>query len=546
MLREVHPSEKMRSRPRIGLVRHLATDAAESSSSAAVFRGIHTITARHYPVELLPSMLRLASRERVDETWKDFLRSCDVVISSDPVRLTRMRRSLGLDFAIVYLPLGDLPRGATGLRLAFEGLRPSDLIVFTSTADREVYRRLVAGAPCGDVVIPLFVEDTLFRPLEEERRRRVRRCLDLGDDDVAFLYVGRVTAEKNVHSLVRLLDQVMRSHPSARLFVVGPVEDVHFYEFDTGPFDMRKLLHQVVDSSDRLRDNVRFLSQAHPEELVEIYGMADVYINLTLHHDENFGYTQAEAMSCGLPVICTDWGGLKDTVEQGVTGVRVPTFLGERGVQLDGIAAVAACRALAGSRGLRASMGSAGRVRVGAEFSAPVFERRWLEALARVIRREAQGDGAGELSAFGRRYHRTFYRWRPRYDGQTYDLYRGLIAPYCSALPERTPRRDDLLELCPISFVVAENAIEILDPLWPTTFPVTALQRRIVEALEEALLDDDAPNPSVLELTRRLGLAPEDDVWEEALAGLVARGVVGRRPFPASVCPESDASAAGG
>ena len=52
-------------------------------------------------------------------------------------------------------------------------------------------------------------------------------------------------------------------------------------------------------------------------EVREFYNIADVAINLTLHHDENFGLAQVEAMACGLPVVGSLWGGLKDTIRDG-------------------------------------------------------------------------------------------------------------------------------------------------------------------------------------------------------------------------------------
>lgn len=49
------------------------------------------------------------------------------------------------------------------------------------------------------------------------------------------------------------------------------------------------------------------------ESLVEVYNMADVFVNPS--NQESFGYTACEALACGTPVVCFPVGGLKDQVE---------------------------------------------------------------------------------------------------------------------------------------------------------------------------------------------------------------------------------------
>jgi hypothetical protein len=71
-----------------------------------------------------------------------------------------------------------------------------------------------------------------------------------------------------------------------------------------------------------------------PETLRALYNIADVQLNLTLNHDENFGLAQVEAMACGTPVVGTAWGGLRDTIVDGVTGYKVSTVATRSGVKV--------------------------------------------------------------------------------------------------------------------------------------------------------------------------------------------------------------------
>lgn len=62
--------------------------------------------------------------------------------------------------------------------------------------------------------------------------------------------------------------------------------------------------------------------------VTDINDLRDLYqdsrIVLSLGHNEPFGLTPLDAMSCGVPVIAVNEGGYKETVRDGVTGYLVP------------------------------------------------------------------------------------------------------------------------------------------------------------------------------------------------------------------------------
>jgi hypothetical protein len=57
------------------------------------------------------------------------------------------------------------------------------------------------------------------------------------------------------------------------------------------------------------------------------WAASDIFVSLSDNLQETFGITPVEAMASGLPVVVTDWDGYKDTVVDGVTGFRVPTWM---------------------------------------------------------------------------------------------------------------------------------------------------------------------------------------------------------------------------
>jgi starch synthase len=56
------------------------------------------------------------------------------------------------------------------------------------------------------------------------------------------------------------------------------------------------------------------------------WSAADFFTSLSDNIQETFGLTPVEAMAAGLPVVITDWNGYRDTLEDGVQGIAIPTL----------------------------------------------------------------------------------------------------------------------------------------------------------------------------------------------------------------------------
>jgi glycosyltransferase involved in cell wall biosynthesis len=106
-----------------------------------------------------------------------------------------------------------------------------------------------------------------------------------------------------------------------------------------------------------IEDQVEFAGFVAEEDLPGYYWDAACYVHAT--RDESFGLSVIEASYCRRPIVAVDEGGVKDTVEDGVTGYRVAAT---PAAIADGIA-----RVLAASDG-GAELGDAGRAKIAAEF----------------------------------------------------------------------------------------------------------------------------------------------------------------------------------
>jgi glycosyltransferase involved in cell wall biosynthesis len=98
---------------------------------------------------------------------------------------------------------------------------------------------------------------------------------------------------------------------------------------------------------------------------------------------EGLGVAALEAMACGLPVIASSSGGLKDSVKDGITGMHVPA--GDARALADAIARMAA------NAELRSTMGAAGRERVVLNFAMEAMARGTLALYRACLQDRARG-----------------------------------------------------------------------------------------------------------------------------------------------------------
>ena len=141
--------------------------------------------------------------------------------------------------------------------------------------------------------------------------------------------------EKNLHTQIRMLSVLQRLFPNLHLVIIGNLANFPFTEFGAYPVDITGMFNRLVRELGLDTRRIHFLGNKNPTQTRDFYIIADALVNLTLHHDENFGFAQVEAMACGTPVVGTKWGGLKDTIKHNETGYHVSTVVTDAGVKLN-------------------------------------------------------------------------------------------------------------------------------------------------------------------------------------------------------------------
>jgi glycosyltransferase involved in cell wall biosynthesis len=147
---------------------------------------------------------------------------------------------------------------------------------------------------------PGGVDGDMFQPSRRSAEMRYRLSGGFAESPV-LLYVGRLSAEKNIESL----KPVLEAFPQARLALVGD-----------GPH--RKKLEQQFAGMP-----VSFLGFLHGEELAGAYASSDIFVMPS--RTETLGLVVLEAMSAGLPVVASRAGGIPEMIQDGGTGYLFDT-----------------------------------------------------------------------------------------------------------------------------------------------------------------------------------------------------------------------------
>jgi len=176
---------------------------------------------------------------------------------------------------------------------------------------------------------------------------------------------ARLTAWKGQKVILEALGHLKRAGVEIDCLMVGDSQGRDSYQAELAQ-EIRRL---------GLEGHVHMVG--HCNDMPAAFSLADFAVTPSIE-PEAFGRTAAEAQAMGLPVIASDLGAARETVEDGVTG-----FLSSAG---DG-KALADCigRLLALSPAEKAAMGAAGAMRVRSRFTTRALQAATVSLYQRLV-----------------------------------------------------------------------------------------------------------------------------------------------------------------
>ena len=263
----------------------------------------------------------------------------------------------------VYPSSDPEARAVTELRQAFG--RASAVHCVSEAVVSEAERHgLEPGKAC---LIRPAVDASFFSP---DGARRADRT------ELRVVSVGDLIWVKGYEYGVEAIGLLVRQGVPARLDILGgePHRD------HGARSDRERIEHTIADLG--LRDRVRLHGLVPSSEVRDSLRQADVFLHASL--SEGIPTAALEAMACGLPVVTTDCGGVREAVRDGVDGFVVPLR--------DASALAEALRMLAARPELRRRMGASGRARVSTAFTLAAQLEAYVALYERALGRPA-GQG---------------------------------------------------------------------------------------------------------------------------------------------------------
>jgi len=209
-------------------------------------------------------------------------------------------------------------------------------------------------------VIPNGVDANIFKPLPDIERTDYRLITTASSDQPL----------KGLNILLRALAQLRTEFPQLQLVVIGKLKEQG---------DTQKELQAL-----HLETAVQFKSGISTEELVQEYARASIAVVPSLY--EGFGLPAAEAMACGIPLICSDGGALPEVVGSAARLVKAGA--------VDEL--VLALRDFMSDQVMRAQLGAKGRAHILQQLSWDCVGKKMERYYRQLLEQKSAQENAAE------------------------------------------------------------------------------------------------------------------------------------------------------
>ncbi len=227
------------------------------------------------------------------------------IVNFSAIRIARLKKKLG-NFKLIYDDHMIFENSQSKMKILYPLFRwlfsPSiqkaaDVLVAIFPETR-VFMHKRYGIPLERIsIIPLAADDELFR-FDAIARQEIRNSLNIKENDIVFIYAGKLVPYKRLHSLIEAAANLMTKHSNIRVMLVGGGSQSYIEQ-----------LKQAIKTKN-LEAKFAWHEAVPNEQLYKIYSAADVGV---WPYGTSIGIR--EAMACGLPIIIGEGSNETELIE---------------------------------------------------------------------------------------------------------------------------------------------------------------------------------------------------------------------------------------
>jgi glycosyltransferase involved in cell wall biosynthesis len=153
------------------------------------------------------------------------------------------------------------------------------------------------------------IDTSFFNPenFSKEQNKILRKELALAEEDVVFIFVGRLVGDKGINELVAAFDTLTKRFQNIKLLLVGA------FESDLDPLNNQTL--KMIDG------NSAILSAGFQQDVRPYFAIADALVFPS--YREGFPNVVLQAGAMGLPSIVSDINGCNEIIKEEENGLII-------------------------------------------------------------------------------------------------------------------------------------------------------------------------------------------------------------------------------
>jgi glycosyltransferase involved in cell wall biosynthesis len=253
------------------------------------------------------------------KTFLDAVKSCDLIHAhGHPYLSSLMAAKLAKRYNkpfvltqhntfIEYQGIWNTVENLNDITVGSQVLKSADKIIVVSRATMK-YVLSLGASPEKTVIIRNGVDLSRFKPMTE-MRDAMRKKLAIPDDAIVAVTVRRLVYKNGIDTLIESAKLSLRENPQLFFIAVGGGPDFA---------QVKTKIEQL-----KIEKNFRLAGFITDRDLPFYYNVADFFV-LPSKSGEGLPLVALEAMACGLPVVATNVGGIREIMIAGFGKIVPP------------------------------------------------------------------------------------------------------------------------------------------------------------------------------------------------------------------------------